>query len=103
MRNKHLLFGAALLVLVACGGEEKKTIESEEETTSIETDAIVDYNIPSPSDQFSLIADMGVDKNTAIMHDPKNADKYTNGSQKALNFGVYTADIAYLTAFNETD
>ncbi len=103
MRNKHLLFGAALLVLVACGGEEKKTIESEEETTSVETDAIVDYNIPSPSDQFSLIADMGVEKNTSIMHDAKMADKYTSGSQKALNFGGYTADIAYLTAFNETD
>lgn len=103
MRKKHILFGAALFLITACGGgEEKKTVEQEEETPT-EAETIVDYNIPSPSDQFALIAQMGVEKNTKIMANPNDADKYTNSSQKALNFGIYTADVAYLTAFDETD
>ncbi len=102
MKKNTILFSAAILLLSACGGEEKKTVDQEDQETK-NTEVLVDYNIPSPSDQFKLIADMGVEKNTAIMHDPKDADLYTNSAQKALNFGVYTADVAYLTAFDETN
>lgn len=102
MKRKHLFLGAALMLLTACGGEEKKSVDNDAEEVKT-TEAIIDYNIPSPSDQFKLIAEMGVDKNTKIMHNPNDADKYTNSAQKALNFGVYTADVAYLTAFDETD
>jgi len=105
MRKSLYLFAGLSLLLSACGGSEepKATINEPGETAGETEQGIVDFNIPSPSEQFALIAKMDVKKNTAIMHDPNLADSYTSSAQKALNFGVYTADVAYLTSFNETN
>lgn len=104
MRKSFYLLAGITLLLSACGGEEKKEMITEEtEESQPATEAVVDFNIPSPSEQFALISKMDVKKNTAIMHDPEVADKYNSSAQKALNFGVYTADVAYLTSFNETN
>jgi len=102
MNKRILIFSATLFLMASCGGETKKTVETEDSKPTAE-EMVVDYNIPSPSDQFSLISKLDVGKNTKIMHNPEDADKYSNSAQKALNFGVYTADVAYLTSFNETN
>lgn len=103
--TKFLFISLGLsLILISCGGGDQKEaileIESVKETMK---ESAVDFNIPSPSEQFALISKMDVNKNTAIMHDAEMADTYSNSTQKALNFGVYTADVAYLTSFNETN
>lgn len=103
MKNKLILGSIVLLFAYACGsGEEKQEVATLEEQETVDA-ANVNYNIPSPSEQFALISKMDAVKNTKILHDPAMADKYSNSSQKALNFGVYTADVAYLTSFNETN
>jgi hypothetical protein len=103
MKNKLILGSIVLLFAYACGsGEEKQEVATVEEQETVDA-ANVNYNIPSPSEQFALISKMDAVKNTKILHDPALADKYSNSSQKALNFGVYTADVAYLTSFNETN
>lgn len=104
--RKLFFSGLVLLTMYGCGSndEQKKEVVQEEMTTAEEgTNDKINYNIPSPSEQFSLISKMDGVKNTRIMHDPMLADKYSNSAQKALNFGVYTADVAYLTSFNETN
>lgn len=103
MKQSFLFVLACTLVLVSCGGEEKKEAQVYEDQTENSEEVLVDYNIPSPSEQFALISKLDVKKNTAIMHDANMADSYTTTTQKALNFGVYTADVAYLTSFNETN
>jgi len=105
MRKSLYLFAGLSLLISACGGSEepKATINETEEPAAKDEEGVVDFNIPSPSEQFSLISKMDGKKNTAIMHDPNLADSYTGSAQKALNFGVYTADVAYLTSFNETN
>jgi hypothetical protein len=105
MRKSLYLFAGLTLLISSCGGgeEQKELITDKGEQTTENPETIVDFNIPSPSEQFALIAKMDVNKNTRIMHDPEMADKYTASAQKALNFGVYTADVAYLTSFNETN
>lgn len=102
MKNK-LILGAALSVfLYSCGSnEEKKDVIIDDQQT--EESVSVNYNIPSPSEQFALISKMDGVKNTTILHDAAMADKYVSSNQKALNFGIYTADVAYLTSFNETN
>lgn len=104
MKKIGVFFAGFSLVLVSCGGGEKKGMVAETEgKTEQKDELIIDYNIPSPSEQFALISKMDVKKNTSIMHDPSKADRYASSAQKALNFGVYTADVAYLTSFNETN
>jgi hypothetical protein len=106
MRKSLYLFAGLGLLISSCGGgEDKKELITDGDTVE-NTDGpenFVDFNIPSPSEQFALISKMDGNKNTAIMHDPNKADSYSNSAQKALNFGVYTADVAYLTSFNETN
>lgn len=103
MKQSFLYVLACSFMLVSCGGEEKKEAQVNDEQEKNTEEVLVDYNIPSPSEQFALISKLDVKKNTAIMHDANMADKYTTSAQKALNFGVYTADVAYLTSFNETN
>lgn len=101
--KKKLILGTTLIVLLSsCGSEDEKQAVNLEDNKEKET-VEVNYNIPSPSEQFALISKMDAEKNTSILHDPLLADKYVNSNQKALVFGVYTADVAYLTSFNETN
>jgi hypothetical protein len=103
MKNKLILGSVLLMLATACGsGEEKQVVTTVVEPETVDA-ANVNYNIPSPSEQFALISKMDAVKNTKILHDPASADTYSNSAQKALNFGVYTADVAYLTSFNETN
>ncbi len=103
MKNKFLLGCTTLMLIYACGSGEQKQDIKLDNTVQTEETVDINYNIPSPSEQFALIAKMDALKNTAILHDAAMADKYVKSSQKALNFGVYTADVAYLTSFNETN
>jgi hypothetical protein len=105
MRKSLYLFAGVILLISSCGGgeEQKEVIIEDTEETAVAPENIVDFNIPSPSEQFALISKMDVNKNTKNLHDPNMADRYSSSTQKALNFGVYTADVAYLTSFNETN
>ncbi len=103
MRKSLYLFAGLTLLVYACGGEEQKQTVDTTDTTEQTQQTAIDFNIPSPSEQFALISKMDGQKNFGIMHDPNLADKYGTSAQKALNFGVYTADVAYLTSYNETN
>lgn len=101
--RKLILSALVFTTLYGCGSDDQKKEVVQEIETTTTADEKINYNIPSPSEQFALIAKMDGTKNTTILHDPMLADKYSNSAQKALNFGVYTADVAYLTSFNETN
>ena len=98
--NKTLIILLASVPLwMACSGEsetEKKEVVVEEKT---ENPGII-YNIPSPAEQFDIISSLDGIKDIKLVNNPNK--KYEGSSLKALNFGVYTADIAYLTAYKET-
>jgi hypothetical protein len=102
---KKLIYSSfVFFALYSCGGnDQKKEVAVEQEVTTSDDSEKINYNIPSPSEQFALISKMDGVKNTTILHDANAADKYTSSAKKALNFGVYTADVAYLTSFNETN
>jgi hypothetical protein len=76
--------------------EEKKEIITEEKS---ENSGII-FNIPSPAEQFEIISSLDGVKDVNLVN--PTTKSYASNSSKALNFGVYTADVAYLTAFKET-
>ncbi|MFN5416402.1 MAG: hypothetical protein ACK5B9_05050 [Flavobacteriia bacterium] len=93
----------AFPLFYACSGgesEEKKQVETESE--SAERPEGIAFNIPSPSEQFEIISTLDGTKNIALVNDYNKASSYQGSSSKALNFGVYIADVAYLTSFKET-
>ncbi|MCE3297219.1 MAG: hypothetical protein K0R65_2933 [Crocinitomicaceae bacterium] len=86
----------------ACSGEENEDVNQVEvETEDKETNSI-SFNIPSPSEQFEIISNLDGVKNLTLVNDYNKANSYEGSASKALNFGVYIADVAYLTSFKET-
>ena len=106
--------GALLLtiaILVSCV-DESETVE-QNPVPVIDPDAeglagnIVKYegeifSIPSPVQTAILIKNSGIEYNEELLNDVDNTDKYINQFQKAMNMGVYGADLAYLSNFNNT-
>lgn len=60
------------------------------------------FSIPSPVQTAILIKNSGIEYNEELLNDVDNAERYINQFQKAMNMGVYGADLAYLSNFNNT-
>lgn len=86
----------------ACSGEESDTKKEVDVEETSDSDGGMSFNIPSPSEQFEIISSLDGVKNTALVNDFNKAESYESSASKALNFGVYIADVAYLTSYKET-
>ena len=61
------------------------------------------FSIPSPVQTAFLIKDVGVAFNNDYVNPADNAMNYSSNFSKALNLGVYGADLGYLTIYEQTD
>lgn len=61
------------------------------------------FSLPSPVQAALLLKKNAVDYNEDLLNSVENERKYINRIQKSLNLGVYGADLAYLSNFNNTD
>ena len=93
--------------LWSCGSKSDKSQNSDEFTEAEKSlkDEIKDiaYSIPPPSEIPYLLEATGAEYNQSLINDRKKADGYGSQSDKAaLNLGVYTADIGYLSVYEKT-
>jgi regulator of RNase E activity RraB len=96
---KSSLFIAASMIFVACGSEAGKedpitavaedTVQAEAETQEIT------YSLPSPLQIASIFKKSGLKYKAGITSTFKDPSKYTTNLNKALNLGVYSADLSY--------
>jgi len=94
--------------LIACGPSKDKKEDGSDEFSDAEkslknqiTDVV--YNIPSPTEIPYLLAATGAEFNASLVNDKKKAEGYGAKTEKAaLNLGVYTADIGYLSSYEKT-
>ena len=109
---KNLFAASAILLLAACGGDndshdndtgDSTAVENVDPNKSnlIEVDGQV-FSIPSPVQTALLIKEVGTTYNKEILNDPKKATNYTTSAKKALNLGVYGADLGYVTIYDQT-
>lgn len=97
---KGTMFIAAGMFLVACGsGTPKEEANSVPPTVtdSAATDetAETSYSLPSPLQIASIFKKSGLKYKDGVTSSLKDPQKYTNTISKALNLGVYTADLSY--------
>ncbi|NPA43962.1 MAG: hypothetical protein GXO49_00350, partial [Chlorobi bacterium] len=104
---KYLPLFAVLLWISACeeNNENSKssdtdTIVNEENVTQEEN--LITYLIPSPKDMFAFIRDGKLQFSDAVLNKKENADKYIDTKSLEIGFGIYSADLAYTAAFNQT-
>jgi len=97
------------VVLSSCSAESKRTESTDKKEKKVEVADVEEparssyFAIPSPKQMFTFINANGVEYNKSLVNDINAADNYTDPSKKALVFGVYTADLAYVAAYQDVE
>lgn len=109
MKNLNYLLAAAIgLMAIGCANNNGKPRFGGD--TNFESNLANDlsqakqvfYSLPSPIETAHLIRSTGVPYSMDLANPTDNAVNYSTTMQKALNFGVYGADLSYASLFNQT-
>jgi hypothetical protein len=97
---------------MSCGGDQSKKLEKSLTEDNVEQlDKLkqdfnkakqIFYSLPSPIETAMLIRRAGVDFNETLLNKRENYSKYTTTLQKAINLGIYSADLSYASMFEQT-
>ncbi|PCJ28318.1 MAG: hypothetical protein COA97_01415 [Flavobacteriales bacterium] len=107
MQKATIKFTALIIFasfLYACGGNQEEALEEEvttEEVTDDNTDQM-DYVLPSPLQIAELFKSAGLTYVGDLTNSKDNADNYNTKYDQKLNFGVYSADMAYCIMNSQT-
>lgn len=110
MKKLALLF-VVTSILMACGGdtnEIENNKSSENPQDGINTSdragkaANVFYTVPSPLEMASIFENAGSSYNSTISNPVENVSNYSTNGQKAINLGVYGADLSYANIFKQS-
>lgn len=105
---KVLLFAFILnFSLYSCGGNETKKVDEQvqnEETppTDVTPASETDFILPSPLQIAELFKSAGLNYIGDLTNSAKAVDKYNSKYDQKLNFGVYSADMAYCIMNNQS-
>lgn len=113
--SKLLSLGSAAAIasmfFVGCVSDVKKDGETNEEPKTEEIDSSANklmtiggsmFSIPSPIQTAILIEKSGADYDKGFLNDAKLVTTYATNYQKALNLGVYGADVGYVTIYDQS-
>jgi hypothetical protein len=95
-----------ILIWSASCGDDKGKGDKKDTTanvTEINQENLVMYLVPSPKDMFGFTRDGQLKYSGAYLNNKENADKYLDTKSKEIGFGLYSADLAYTAAFNQTN
>jgi hypothetical protein len=105
------ILGIASLI-VSCSSEGSKDVASDNSTNvdveRLEKEKIIKeakkvmYSLPSPIETAMLIKRAGAEYNEELLNPVENASNYSTNKAKALNMGVYGADLSYASIFDQT-
>ncbi len=107
MINKKIMaLGLASLLLSACTDPKEKEKEDIVETDSVKA-AVLNvggelFSVPSPIQTAMLIKDAGVEYDKSILNDTKKVNLFSTDYLRALNLGIYGADLGYVSLYNKS-
>ncbi len=93
------------LFALGCGDSSTEQTDENNEDTLV---AIADqaeklvYPLPTPLEITNMLNNAGASYILDLSNQPGNVDKYFTESQKALNLGVYGADLSYSATYNKS-
>ncbi len=111
-----LAVSSAVLILSSCSSNSSEQIADKEvvdsiskkDSATVKLDEEKEFKIhtvlaaiPSPSHEAVVIVKSGYTFDETFMNDHLNVDKYTSSYKSAINYGVYSADLAYASSFME--
>ncbi len=114
MKKRYLGSLLALAMVVACAGPDESAQTAavadalDGEATfagpTLSEDVLRDLlqSIPSPLEISLLIKETGAGYDKAYLNPPQNRKQYNTNYQRALNLGIYGADLGYTNIYNES-
>lgn len=106
--NQLILFmSVASLAFYGCGGsregdEDKPKVVIDSNKTDIINIGGALFSIPSPIQTSILLKKTGANYNKEILNSTKSSANYSTNFKKAVNLGVYGADLGYVTIYEQT-
>ncbi len=97
-----LLAGILSPVFTGCTGKspKKDSAKIAEEAIAKEIEEFA-YPLPSTFEVTNMLNAIEASYIVGLSNDPSKADSYFEEKGKALNLGIYTADLAYATTYNQ--
>ena len=101
---KNIAAAAISALLFSCGGDnstdELSLVDTTENLMNENLEDLFDspefdYQLPSPLQVASIFKNSGLAYNTGATSDPETEELYTDQMKQMLNFGIYSADMAY--------
>lgn len=104
MPQAAMMLLAGSIMLYSCGNDAETEV-SESETVQTEPEQKnenIFYALPSPLQLGKILQRAGAGFDKTLLNKTDNASKYTTTSAKALNLGVYGADLSYAAIFDQS-
>lgn len=107
----HVFLALVMLAFISsCGSGKDKENASDEDAildpdnnpTMLIPGEKVTFSVPSPVQTSMLIKQTGATYNENLLNSPKSVSKYSSNFQKALNLGVYGADLGYVIMYDQS-
>lgn len=110
LRSTFVAMLASLLMFSCAEGNKradnkeekpKETKEEKKASNLFEIEGKV-FSIPSPIQTAFLLKDVGIAYQSSLMNNTDKASSYLTTNSKALNLGIYGADLGYATIYDQS-
>jgi hypothetical protein len=107
LRNNLAILVVVAFALVSCQGGNKQGEQNQTAADSLNKDTIaqnvknVIYPLPTPFEMTQMLNNIGATFASNILNPSTNAEKYFTEKNKAVNLGVYGADLAYCASYDK--
>lgn len=111
LNSRILALGFAALILASCGNDKPKDEDNNNNENIVDTDtaktAVLNvggelFSVPSPIQTAMLIQKTGVAYDKAILNPSNKVNTFSKDYERALNLGIYGADLGYVSMYNQT-
>jgi len=98
---------ATLLFIFSCKGGIRTSEQDETLSDSLNKELLASdikdvlYPLPAPFEMTQMLNQIGATYTSGILNSPSKVEKYVTEESKALNLGVYAADLAYAATFEQ--
>lgn len=99
-----IAFFTGISLFTSCTSSEPEVTEATTTESQVDLNQAqqVLYSMPSPFELASLLKNSGATFNSELINSPDNVAKYTTSKSRALNLGIYGADLSYASIFGQT-
>lgn len=97
----------AIVLISACSGKTKKTDQDDSILTDLKKETVKEevsdfvYPMPTGFEVAKMLNRIGASYILSLSNPAENAEKYFTEKSKALNLGIYGADLSYASTYNQ--